>query len=365
MKIISDSQIILTRYSGNTRIITGIGLLDKLDIFIDSKNKPSNILLLSDVNTFELFGTQTEKSLNNLHVPVVKSIIPPGEKSKNLQSLAEIILPFLKKGLSHNSMLIALGGGVVCDLGGFIASILLRGIRSVYIPTTLLAQIDAAIGGKTGVNYVTPNNVMYKNMIGTFHQPEMVISDVNTLVTLPERELRSGLGEMVKYYVGWGHPTIKQLSSTSTQGVEREKVAGIISLCQKIKITVIKNDPFEIEGSRQQLNLGHTIGHAIESAAAGKLTHGEAVAVGLSAAVKISDRLSFINSSKARNITATISSLGLPVNVKNLNINEVLRAMAFDKKCGTFVLIRDIGKLIIGKRVDNVIVRNVLEEICL
>ena len=372
MNIVSNikSQIIPSVQS--TNYIIGSDLLDNLYRTIVIRKKAfSSFLVLSDGIVFNLYGQKIVRALQKLGKPIVISLIPVGEQSKNIALLPEIIKPYFQHNFDRKSCLIALGGGVVTDLGGFLASILLRGISFINIPTTLLGQVDAAIGGKSGVDFWFSKNQMYKNMIGVINQPSLVISDVETLKTLPEREILNGLGEIVKYWVGWSKPTLKQLLTIKTpekwlkDSFQVEELAKTISICQRIKLNVVTKDPFEKSGERQKLNLGHTVGHALESAAKGELSHGEAVAIGLIAAAKISVLTKMLSNSTYKLIWETIKSLNLPVIIKGINREEVLKAMEYDKKGNTFVLIKDIGIINTGCQVPINIINKALKEIVL
>jgi len=330
--------------------------------------------MLSDTTIFRLYGDKVISSLKKLDKPVIASVINPGEKHKTLSEIPRIIKPYFEAGFNRNACFLALGGGVITDLGGFIASILLRGIATIYLPTTLLGQIDAAIGGKTGVNFQLSKNFMIKNMLGTIIQPAMVISDIDTLFTLPQKEILNGLGEMMKYYIGWEQPSvaqllkIKQAIKTPPRFSERtprvlEETMKIISICQHIKLDIVQADPAETKGIRGKLNLGHTIGHAIEGAANGRISHGEGVSIGLAAAARLSVLKGLLKEDKYKMIIAQLKSLCLPTAARNIDRKKVLSALKLDKKGGTFVLIQDVGNIKTNQRVDLQLINQVLSEI--
>lgn len=345
-----------------TEYICGSNLLSSLHKIIENIGDYSNILLLIDKNVNNLYGRKIIKSLQYSGKQIVVSPVPSGEKYKNLNFISKFITPFFQKGISRRSCLIAVGGGVTTDLGGFIASILLRGIECVYIPTTLLGQIDAAIGGKTGVDFWMSKNKMYKNMIGTFQQPKTVISDTDFLNSLPIREIRTGIGEMIKYFIGWGRPDIKKIVNFNKILKSKINLTDLISQCQKIKIEMVLMDPLDQKNIRAKLNLGHTVGHAIESVKK-DLSHGECVALGIAAAAKISLTEKILNDIEYKKILKSILDAGLPVQVKNLNIAKVLKIMDFDKKGGNFILIKNIGNLVIKSGIDQKTVISALREI--
>lgn len=342
--------------------------LHKINIY-KTKNY-SSFLLLSDTTIFKFYGNKVVSSLQKFGKPVSISLIKPGEKQKNLSAISNIIQPLFQAGFDRNTCLVALGGGVITDLGGFIASVLLRGIPAIYLPTTLLGQIDAAIGGKTGVDFLMKDNLMLKNMIGTIVQPIMVVSDVDTLSSLPQKEILNGLGEMAKYWTGWGMPSLDQLMLASTPGVECDELVKIITICQKIKIDTVSQDPYEKSGIRHKLNLGHTIGHAIEGASGGKLSHGQSVALGLAAVSKISLLKKMLAEETYQRIINALVDIGLPTKIiasryfktrSNL-ISDVNEALKLDKKAGMFVLIKDIGNLTTGMNVERELISQVLKE---
>ncbi|MBI5452322.1 3-dehydroquinate synthase [Candidatus Gottesmanbacteria bacterium] len=396
MNIISNIKNKIIPEVQQTTYLVGSDLLGNLhNIEIIKKKNYDTFLLFSDKSVFKLYGKSVSHSLKKLNKPVIVSLIPAGEQSKDFKLLAKIIKPYFQNGFTRNSCFISLGGGVVTDIGGFIAAILLRGIPNINIPTTLLGQIDAAIGGKSGVNFWLSKNLMYKNMIGNIKQPKLVISDVEVLKTLPEKEILNGLGEIVKYWVGWGKPNLRHLGRCANAlsckellrggGISKkaiktpprwqaersevmtprmvEELIKTISICQKIKIDIVKQDPYEKLGIRQKLNLGHTIGHAIEGASKGNLSHGEAVSLGLIAAAKISLMLKLLNYKNYKLITSTINKLGLPTTVSGIDIDMVEKALEMDKKGGKFVLIAGIGKLEVGVKVEKELINKILRKI--
>lgn len=367
MQIFFENKTTILSDSQTSRYVIGANLLANFHKILKAAGKNySGFLILADKNAFSLYGKKIFSSLKKLGKPIIVSQIVAGEQNKNIDKIADLVRPYFRMGFNRNACLISIGGGVVTDIGGFIASILLRGIDSIYVPTTLLAQADASVGGKTGVNFAD-GGILYKNMLGNFSQPNLVVCDVDTLRSLPARELISGLGEIVKYYVGWGKPDLSNLGhlrgvSDRTPLVKRQ-LAKIISICQTIKLEIVQQDPLETGGIRQKLNLGHTIGHAIEGASGGKLTHGEAVSIGIAAAARISLSMKLLKFAAFEKIIKAIASLRLPIQTTGIDKQLVLQALNFDKKGGTFVLIEDIGKLKSGVSVDPALIKKVLEEI--
>lgn len=323
----------------------------------------SSFLVLIDETVEKLYGKTLFQSLKLAKKRMTVVSISPSETIKSVDSLPFLLKPFFTAGFDRNALFLAIGGGVVTDIGGFLGSVLLRGIDTILIPTTLLSQVDAAIGGKTGVNVRISETSLLKNMVGTFYPPTAVITDCNFLRTLPRKEILNGLGEMVKYWAGWGRPSMNILAKIS-KGVQMSdsELCSIISLCQQIKLGVIRKDPYETKGIRDSLNLGHTIGHAIEGACK-TLSHGQAVAIGLVAVAKISSYRGILSVSDRDKIVTSIESLGLPIRVKNISVDEVMRLMKMDKKGGTFVLFSAIGKIKTRQRVPIDIIQRTLMEV--
>lgn len=271
-------------------------------------------------------------------------IIPPGEKHKNLETISYLWKAFLDNDLDRESTVIAFGGGVVSDLVGFAASTFMRGIDWVCIPTTLLAMVDASIGGKTGFDLQQG-----KNLIGTFHSPRRVLSDPSFLLTLADRELRSGLAEVVKH----GIIADAGLFALCSNGLDEVKahLEEVVKRAIAVKVKIVRDDPSE-KGARSMLNFGHTFGHALEHASRYELLHGEAVAIGMVAEARLAERLGVASagSGLSERIQRTLVGLGLPTEIPpGLSPSAILRAMSVDKKKRMnmirFALPVDIGQV--------------------
>lgn len=349
----------------SSEYIIGCGFVGKLHTLpIVNNDSITKFLLVGDKTVFDLYGKKIVDSLGKTGRKVVVSLVSPGEGQKSLQSVESIIQPFFTAGFDRNAVVIAAGGGVVTDIGNFLGSILLRGIKVIHIPTTLLSQIDAAIGGKGGLNFLGENDVIYKNMIGTIVQPAGVITDVSTLATLPDKEVINGLGEMVKYWVGWASPSQNQIEGLKDMNkMGKVQLQEIIQICQNIKLGAVHEDPNDITGKRQLLNLGHTIGHGLEAAAKGKLSHGQSVALGVIGAAGISVEKGYLSKDTYHHIVDIIEKVGLPTHVSGIRASDVLQSMKMDKKGGKFVLIRDIGKLIPGQTVEQDLIEKKVKEL--
>jgi len=268
--------------------------------------------------------------------------IPAGEEYKNLETVSHLWKSFLENGLDRKSTVIALGGGVIGDVAGFAASTYMRGINWIAIPTTLLSMVDASLGGKTGFDL--PEG---KNLIGSFHPPKLVLADPSLLLTLTERELRSGMAEVVKHGI-IANPELFALCSNGMDWA-KSNLEEIVKRAMTVKIKIIEEDPYE-KGVRAKLNLGHTIGHAVELVSKFKLRHGEAIAIGMAAEARYAARVGLATHGLDEAIAETLSTLGLPIHIpKELPRDEIIRAMRMDKKKNAksirFALPVEIGKV--------------------
>jgi 3-dehydroquinate synthase len=269
------------------------------------------------------------------------ALIGDGEDAKTLASVGALCRGFAASGLLRGDVIVAFGGGVVGDVAGFAASVYHRGIAVVQVPTTLLAQVDAAIGGKTAVNL--PEG---KNLVGTFHQPLAVLADTSTLATLPDAEYRSGLGEVAKYACmpeGRDVARILDHEGARVMGRDPAVLSELVTACVAIKAAVVAADPKEQRGARVTLNLGHTLAHALETTSGHALAHGEAVAIGLVFAANLAAQLERVGTEVPERVTAMLTQLGLPTTVPGSlpTARELTTVMARDKKAKgglTFVL---------------------------
>lgn len=255
--------------------------------------------------------------------------IPDGEAYKTSQTLHQVYDQLIEAGIDRRCFVVALGGGVVGDLAGFAAASYLRGIPFVQLPTTLLAQVDSSVGGKTGIDH--PRG---KNLIGAFHQPRLVLADVDTLTTLPEREYRAGLAEVIKYGVVLDRAFFELLESNVERLLarDRELITTVVARCCALKAWVVEQDEHEA-GLRAVLNYGHTLGHAFEALAGyAGLVHGEAVAIGMTLAAQISEREGLCSADDRERIVALLRSLGLPTETPPADRDELIAALTQDKK---------------------------------
>ena len=297
--------------------------------------------------------------------------VPPGEGSKSFSELERVCNALLDLGIERSHAVIALGGGVIGDLAGFAASILKRGVRLVQVPTTLLAQVDSSVGGKTGID-----TRQGKNLVGTFHQPSLVLTDLSTLNSLPDREFRAGYAEVVKYGVLGDQVFFEWLEANGSSVFARDSDAlthAILRSCQ-MKAEIVARDELE-KGDRALLNLGHTFGHAVEAWAgySGAVLHGEGVALGMVLAAKFSQAQGLCGPSVAARLKAHLSEFGLPGDFKSLQaeigrlptLEELLAFMEQDKKVRdgqlTLVLLRGIGQSFVASDVPRETIRDFLQ----
>ncbi|MBN8582689.1 MAG: 3-dehydroquinate synthase [Anaerolineae bacterium] len=296
-----------------------------------------NPIIVTDENVAKYHLEKIQNLLNAKSV-----IVPAGEEHKNLETVSRLWKAFLENGLDRKSTVIALGGGVIGDMTGFAASTYMRGIDWIGIPTTLLSMVDASVGGKTGFDL--PEG---KNLIGSFYPPKLVIADPSLLLTLTDRELRSGMAEVVKH----GIISDPDLFAMCQQGMDwvKANLEEVVKRAMAVKIKVIEEDPYE-KGIRTALNLGHTVGHAVELVSKFELRHGEAIAIGTAAEARYAARVGLASQSTVEAIESTLSKLGLPIQIPSeMPREKIIQAMRVDKKKNAkairFALPVEIGKV--------------------
>lgn len=322
----------------------------------------SKVVVISNPTVFNLYGDVVINSLKNAGFEPLHVIIPDGEEYKNYNQTYQILTELLKNKLDRKSCLIALGGGVIGDITGFVASIYMRGIHFVQAPTTLLSQVDSSVGGKTGVNHE-----LGKNMIGTFYQPRLVWIDIDTLKTLPKRQILCGIAEIIKYGVIWDEELFNFMENRRDEilNLNMDALKFIIKRSCEIKAEVVSRDERE-SGLRAILNYGHTIGHAIETETGySRFLHGEAIAIGMNLEAWLSEIMGFLNKKDALKIKAVIDSYGLPSELPaDLNADKLISHMKLDKKVEAgemkFILPEKIGKVKIQKGIDIEVIRKAL-----
>lgn len=324
----------------------GAGILDRLgELAREAGLKPGPCSIVTDSTVEELYGARVEDSLRRSGFAPAAISVPPGEVSKSLSTLELLYDRMTEAGLDRASVVFALGGGVVGDLAGFAAATFLRGIPLVQIPTTVVAQVDSALGGKTAINHRHA-----KNLIGAFYQPRLIVADVTTLTTLPEREFREGLAEMIKYGAIMDAPMIADLERDLDSILARrlDILESVVARSLAHKAAVVSADEREA-GLRKTLNFGHTIGHAIEASAGyGNYFHGEAVAIGMAAAARLSAAYAGFSAGDASRLVRLLERAGLATAMPpGWRRDEFIRALSLDKKRAAgaieFVLLDRIG----------------------
>ena len=323
----------------------------------------SRAIIISNPTVNKLYGNRLARSLKAAGFRAHRFIIGEGERHKNLRTAQTIYSFLIKHRITRSDIIIALGGGVVGDVAGFVAATYLRGIRVVQVPTTLLAQIDSSVGGKTGVNHP-----MGKNLIGAFHQPSLVVIDPETLSSLPPREMSAGLCEAIKYGVIRDRKLFDRIFRRMDQLHQRDfaEVTNLVAQCCRIKADVVSRD--EREGNlRRILNFGHTIGHALEAVTGyRRFLHGEAVGHGMRAASRIAERMEMLDSAARAAIDEAINRVGPLPRANTLALGDIISAMHHDKKAEAgrlaFVLPIKIGQVVIRSDVPLDVVRSALKD---
>lgn len=344
-------------------IYIGNGILDQIGAFFEQRSisRISPLLVVTDESVAPLHLGRIMDLLQRSGYPAASYVIPAGETSKSLAMLGDLVTAALQAGLDRKSAIVALGGGVVGDLAGFAAASFMRGIRFVQIPTTILAH-DSSVGGKVAVNHP-----LAKNIIGAFHQPELVLFDIGLVKTLPMRQVRAGLSEVIKHgliwdaaFVAWCDEQAEKLLALDTEALEYALYEGC-----RIKSLVVSRDERE-QDLRAILNLGHTIGHALEAVAGyNELLHGEAIAIGMVGAALLAERMGYpgLIVTETRRL---LEKFGLPVRIPaHLDTERIMSAMMHDKKFSegkmVFILPTAIGQVEINKNVRVDSVREVVE----
>ncbi len=330
-------------------IVSSAGL-DCLGELLREGGLAGPVALVTDANVGPLYADRVAAALRGSGYECRMLTNPAGEEAKTLETVAGLWRGCLQAGLDRRSTVVALGGGVTGDLAGFAASTFLRGVAWVGVPTTLLAMADASIGGKTGFDL--PEG---KNLIGSFYPPRLVLADPDLLASLPERELRSGLAEVVKNGIV-GDPVLFEQCAAGLDAV-RADLAGIVRHGMGVKVAVVEADPFE-GGQRAALNLGHTVGHAVETASGYRLRHGEAVSIGMVAEARLSERLGMASPGLSEEIGVALTELGLPTAIPDeLTPEAIIRGMRVDKKKAggvvRFALPIKIGQVEVGVAVED------------
>jgi len=349
-------------------IVIGRGLIASLGERIKALRPGARVAIVSDETVARLHSGAVEAALKSAGIDCARIVVPAGEGSKNYATFEKVCEAIIDARVERNDLAVALGGGVIGDLAGFAASCVRRGLDFVQVPTTLLAQVDSSVGGKTGIN-----SRRGKNLIGAFHQPVLVIADTALLDTLPKRDFRAGYAEVAKYgllgdaaFFAWLE---KNWQDVFAGGSAREHA---IAVCCRAKADIVARDERET-GERALLNLGHTFGHALEAGCgfSDRLLHGEAVSLGMALAFEFSAQKGLLASAEAARATAHLAAVGLPTHVKDVrggvpSVDILMDLIAQDKKVKrgtlTFILVRAIGRAFIENNVSADEVRSFLDH---
>ena len=350
-------------------ILIGAGLIDQAGREIASRAKSVRVAIVTDETVARLHLDRLSQSLSDAGIDSTPIIVAPGEKSKGFATLEIVTNAILSARLERGDVVVAFGGGVIGDLAGFAAGIARRGMGFIQMPTSLLAQVDSSVGGKTGVN-----TAHGKNLVGVFYQPQLVLADTQVLDTLSPREFRAGYAEVAKYGL-IDRPDFFSWLEKNWQGIfdgGRERTEAIAISCQA-KADVVARDERET-GDRALLNLGHTFGHALETATnydSARLVHGEGVAIGMVLAHQFSAKMNLASPDDAKRVEAHLRSVGLPVSIADIpgdlpSASTLMGYIAQDKKVArgalTFILTRGIGQSFIAKDVPPSAVLSFLQE---
>ncbi len=355
---IASAIVLPVHYPGGEYpIYVGSGLLARLGGALRAAGVPVGgcVAVVSNPVVAPLYGAQVDQSLREAGFSPFACSVPDGEQHKTLDSVARLYEQFLAGGLDRSGTVLALGGGVTGDVAGFAAASFMRGVRFAQFPTTLLAMVDASVGGKTGVDL--PQG---KNLVGAFKQPALVLIDPAVLATLPIEELRSGMAEVIKHSVIADPALFDELGAGNIQ----YQISILRAL--RVKIAIVEQDPFE-QGRRAVLNLGHTVGHALEKLSGFELRHGEAVGIGMVAAAHIAAQLGLADPSLAQRIAGTLTAWDLPTRCPLFDVTAIQDAMTHDKKRRgktlRWALPHAIGKVEIADNVPPQIVQSALSAI--
>ncbi|QDM40182.1 3-dehydroquinate synthase [Altererythrobacter sp. TH136] len=336
----------------------GRGLLERTGALAGPLLRKRRVAVIADRNAWNLHGQRLEQGLREAGKDADVYLVEPGEGSKSWQSLAALTDWLLAREVERGDNVLALGGGVVGDLTGFAAAILKRGCGFIQLPTSLLAQVDSSVGGKTAINTAAG-----KNLIGAFHQPSMVLADLDALGTLPDRELRAGYAEVLKYGVLGDRAFFDWLTNhgPAVLALEDAPLEHAVATSVAMKAAIVAEDERETTGQRALLNLGHTFGHALEAETgfSDRLLHGEAVALGMVLAARYSARTGLMEATEAEAVAGSVRSAGLPSEIAQLRLDRdggtLVDHMRHDKKmdAGTlpFVLLRGIGQAFLARDV--------------
>jgi 3-dehydroquinate synthase len=357
---------IILKYSNNKQhdcaIFIGNNIMKKISSICDLSNY-SKVFVVTDQNVEPLF---LKTVITALSIKAESIVLPAGENEKHIESIQKIWVAMRDAQCDRKSLVVNLGGGVIGDMGGFAASTYMRGVDFINIPTTLLAQVDASVGGKTGIDFAN-----IKNLVGTFNQPIAVIIDAQTLTTLPKREFLSGFAEIIKHGLIKDQKYFERITSKQPLKFTKDEMLDIIAESCQIKADIVQNDEIE-NNERKILNFGHTIGHAIESLSletSTPLLHGEAISIGMLAEAEISHYMNLLTAADLKLIREALIEAELPVFINDVEIEKVLKKIKSDKKNEkgkvNFTLLRGIGSALYNQNVSETLIAEVVTKISL
>jgi 3-dehydroquinate synthase len=358
-------RIDLSADTGRSTILVGAGVIADAGRILRRRLVPGRAAIVSTPRVARLYARPLAARLRAAGFAPALLVVPDGERAKTLACVAKLYDGFLDAGLDRTSVVVALGGGALSDAAAFAASTFHRGLTTVLVPTTLLSQVDAAVGGKTGVNLPAG-----KNLVGTFQQPLLVLSDPNTLRTLPRADLRAGFAEVVKIAAVRDVALFRRLEREAPRllAAGPRELAPIVARAVRLKADIVAADPRDRTGRRAILNYGHTVGHALEALAQyRRLRHGEAVAIGIAAAARIAVAARRLAPGEAERQVALLRALGLPTRVPpGFSARDIMHRIGFDKKAAQgrtpFVLTPRVGSASVVRRIPSRIVLHVLRE---
>lgn len=348
--------------SASYEIHIGCKIIDRMALIIARNFKAGRYVLITDDGAGSIYAKRLMDSFRDVGLNISLVEFPAGESSKNIKTVLDVVGKLLEVGADRGTMLIAAGGGVVGDIVGFIASIYMRGIPYIQIPTTLVGQVDSSVGGKTAIDLPAG-----KNLLGTFCQPRSVFVDLTFLETLPRKEFNNGLAEIIKYGIIDDEKMFRLLEDNMEALKSRDSalLAKIVENCCRIKKSIVEIDEKE-QGLRRLLNFGHTIGHAIEAVSGYAVSHGEGVALGMIAAARISEKKKYLDAVEVKRIEKIVLMSGLPVNIpREFSAADIISRLAMDKKKKEkvvyFILLKKIGMPFVNGGISSRLIGDVIE----
>ena len=348
--------------SNSYQIHIGSGILIQTGHQLKENGFTGNLVIITNPIVKRLYGDTLKENLARDGFRVITLQVPDGEEQKSLEVAGRLYNELTNSYAERTTPILALGGGVIGDLAGFVAATYLRGVPLIQIPTTLLAQVDSSIGGKVAIDHG-----QLKNKIGAFYQPKLVITDIATLKTLDTKTLIDGLAEVIKYAVIRDKELLTYIEGNldKIKSLDDRALEEIVFRSAKIKAEIVEKDEKDL-GLRAILNYGHTVGHAIESASDFKVEHGKAVAIGMLAAAKISNRMGILDKNELLRLKSLIERAGLPTKIPNLKVKEIIQAIKHDKKILRgkirFILLKSLGSVFITDEVSPSLVEQILVD---